>query len=346
MATLVTGKPARAPYVTGEDVSSVQLDLEKIKTKLEQRSFASIDDIRTLVCEELSGLVGTSTLCGLELALLDAWSQENETPLPFALDAKMESPVTYSGIVPLQHSSAALEQLQHFSFTAIKLKVDRQLSDSLHKIQQIRQYFGQDIDIRLDANCSWQYEDALQQIPVFLAEGVNSFEQIFAKGQEMQMGKITQQFGKEALIMADESVTTLAQAQLLLDRQLVNSFNLKISKNGGIFNTLKIYTLAQQYGIPCQLGAHFGETSILTAAGHLLAGLADFTFHEGGFGTHLLREDLGYPALSINVKGEIHRKLNSWSKGGWGFTVQPTVLDRYGSLLPSGHINVKRRGCT
>lgn len=85
-------------------------------------------------------------------------------------------------------------------------------------------------------------------------------------------------------------------------------FNLKISKNGGLFNTLAIYRLAQEHGIACQLGAHFGETGILTGAGILFGALAGpLTALEGGLGTHLLEYDLFDAGLQIDSRAQIEQ---------------------------------------
>ena len=106
--------------------------------------------------------------------------------------------------------------------------------------------------------------------------------------------------------MADESLTSLAQATYLIQHQVCNHFNLKISKLGGILRTLEIYQLAKEAGIPCQLGAHFGETSLLTAAGMLFASLTpNLISMEGGLGTHILERDIFENSLKIDRNGII-----------------------------------------
>src|SRR5690606_22528882 len=116
---------------------------------------------------------------------------------------------------------------------------------------------------------------------------------VFLPDQDEAAARLQRHFGDDLCLMADESVTTLATARRLIRTQACRRFNLKVSKHGGLFNTLAIYRLAREHGIGCQLGAHFGETSILTAAGILFAALAGpLEALEGGLGTHLLEHDL------------------------------------------------------
>jgi L-alanine-DL-glutamate epimerase-like enolase superfamily enzyme len=47
--------------------------------------------------------------------------------------------------------------------------------------------------------------------------------------------------------------------------------NIKISKCGGLLRSKRIAQLAQSRNVPCQIGAHVGETELLRAAGRSFA---------------------------------------------------------------------------
>lgn len=129
---------------------------------------------------------------------------------------------------------------------------------------------------------------------------------------------------KQISQMADESLTNFASAQRLISARTCNAFNLKISKHGGLFRTLQIAQLAKKHGVPCQLGAHFGETSILTTAGIVLSGLLpDLTAHEGAMGTLILQEDISYSSIHIDHMGRIEHTREIWKDGGWGLSFAP-----------------------
>lgn len=215
----------------------------------------------------------------------------------------------YSGIIPLQAIEklpALLAKWRYVGFADVKIKVSADLADGLARVKLIRELFPKGTPIRLDANAGWTLEQALQQIPAYLGEGITVFEQIFPRGEQTNMQQITAQFGDQAEIMADEELVSFASAKKLAVSRSCNRFNIKLSKVGGIFEALKIHQLAAQHGISVQLGAHFGETSILTAAGIIFATLTkDLKAVEGGFGTHLLERDITSTSLMFDAKAEI-----------------------------------------
>jgi L-alanine-DL-glutamate epimerase-like enolase superfamily enzyme len=91
----------------------------------------------------------------------------------------------------------------------------------------------------------------------------------------------------------DESLCTIADGLWMAEHRGATIFNLRISKNGGLINALRLYNIAKKAGIRCQLGAQVGETSLLSSAGRILAVVTgDLVFHEGSFGTLLLSFDL------------------------------------------------------
>jgi L-alanine-DL-glutamate epimerase-like enolase superfamily enzyme len=296
-------------YVTGESVPSVMKDIAWLEAYLAGKEISDLDALKELLDHEIQQHIGTSTLCGLELALLDALGKSEGKHVLALFGEKEAIKMKYSGIIPLQ----AIEKLpkllatwRYVGFADIKIKVSNDLQDGLARIKVIKELFSEDIPIRLDANAGWTLEEAFSQIPTYLEQGITVFEQIFPRGQQAEMQQVTAKFGDRAEIMADEELVSFAAAQSLAETQACNRFNIKLSKVGGILEALKIHRLAARHGITVQLGAHFGETSLLTAAGIIFATLAkDLKALEGGFGTHLLERDITSQPLMFNQQAEI-----------------------------------------
>ena len=326
------GETCPRPYVTGETPASVIQDYTQTKTHWYQRSFANLEDIQIFILAEMAEKIGPAALCGIELAILDAWGKAQNQHLVNILGGNSNYEVTYSGVVPsgnTKHYQKVLNQLQAFDFTEIKLKVGTDLEDNTEKLRLIKTVFSPDIKLRVDVNTAWSFEDAQKQIPALSAHGVTVFEQIFQIGEEENMGKINQLFGDQIKIMADESITTYKSAKALIENQSCNHFNLKISKNGGILQTLNIFHYLNQNGYTCQLGAHFGETGLLTSAGLIFSSLAkDLTANEGGLGKYLLEEDISSPSLRFNQKAKINLAHVS-NTPGLGVNVDPDFLKKY-----------------
>ena len=130
--------------------------------------------------------------------------------------------------------------------------------------------------------------------------------------------------------MADESSTTYESVKYLIENDLCNFFNFKISKNGGIFNAQRIYRLITENGAGCQLGAHFGETSLLTMAGLLFSANAPkISNFEGALGTYLLEADICKPSIKIDQNGKIGRALQAIEAPGLGFEIDQDLLFKY-----------------
>ena len=313
-------------YVTGENVQSVMDDIKWLQETITGTQIKNLDDLIPFLAIAILPHIGTATLCGLELALLDALGKSKEKHILALFGEKRAIKMHYSGILPLQpleKLAKLLEAWRYVGFADIKIKVSRDLQDGLARIKLARELFSSDIPIRLDANAGWELEDAWEQIPIYLQHGVGVFEQIFPSGQTENMRKVTARFGAQAEIMADEELTSFEAARQLAESQSCNRFNIKLSKVGGIFEALRIQELAGRHNISVQLGAHFGETSLLTAAGIVFATLAkDLKAVEGGFGTHLLTRDITEKSLMFDRDAVIDWGESSSLGKGWGFNMK------------------------
>jgi L-alanine-DL-glutamate epimerase-like enolase superfamily enzyme len=133
--------------------------------------------------------------------------------------------------------------------------------------------------------------------------------------------------------MADESLLGMASARELIDKNACNHFNLKISKLGGLLTALDVYQLAHANGIPCQLGAHFGETSLLGTAGIILANKApQLTNLEGAMSGLLLENDIFAPAVQHDLKGQLNSE-EYLKLHGWSSCLEAGAFDQYAHLL-------------
>lgn len=321
-------------YVTGENSASVRRDIAIMVKRLKEQNLVSMTVIRQLFLGDLFQDMGLAAICGLELAVLDAWSKTYQQPILTALsEDTVAKPLHYSGVFPLtsiETLTILLEKYQQFEFKDIKLKIGTDLADTIAKLALIRHYFGTKTNIRVDVNTSWNLDVARQQIPILLEEGVDTFEQIFPAHCLYDLQIIHSEFGKRANIMVDEAITSMKQAEFLTQHRICNHFNLKISKHGGIFRTLQIYEWIIQYGLKCQLGAHFGETSILTAAGTIVATLAEqLSNQEGAFGTYLLKEDICERPLMFGKDARLLPDLLKKETLGWGLCVVEERLKRF-----------------
>lgn len=326
------GESCPRTYVTGETMESVRTDLQKIAPRLYERPVSSPEELKARLYQWEKKGIGNSSLCAVELAWLDAWSRTENKPLTELLGVSGDKTLSYSLILPLlspQKMAGLFQNLSAFRPPKIKFKVDKDLDSAIAKVKLIQEYFGFDTPIRVDVNGGWTLAEALENIPALMKQGVYSFEEPLPAGQMMELSELTRRFGSEARIMVDESLLSLYKAQFLLEHGLCNHFNLKISKLGGIFRTQDVYRLAAEYGVSCQLGAHFGETSLLTAAGLLLAATAGpLTACEGAMGEFLLERDIGQPSIRHALNGALSME-DYLAKPGLTEMVDGDLVEKY-----------------
>ena len=82
----------------------------------------------------------------------------------------------------------------------------------------------------------------------------------------------------------------LSDAKKLIEAKACDIINIKISKCGGLLKSKEIRDFAESKNMPCQVGAHVGETDILGKAGKYFAMTTRNLFCFEGF-SHLLFED-------------------------------------------------------
>lgn len=312
MADGVTGYGESCPrsYVTGESMADVAQDVQQLRSQLVSEPIHSPAELQQKLTSWAGLGIGASTRCALELAWLDAWSRSQGRSLQELLGITTGISLSYSMVLPLLSSrtlAGLLQGLAHLRPPAIKLKVDENQSGNLTCIEVIREHYGPEMPIRVDVNGGWTRDQAKVFLPELLDAGIQSFEQPLDPADLEGLQQLTQLFGDEVLIMADESLLGPESARYLLENRICNHFNLKISKLGGLLSSLEVYQLAAEHGIACQLGAHFGETSLLTSAGALLAAMVDgkLSACEGALGQFLLSADICEPSIQQDRYGKL-----------------------------------------
>jgi muconate cycloisomerase len=133
--------------------------------------------------------------------------------------------------------------------------------------------------------------------------GIESYEQPVGAHDLDGLARLTAELPEDVVV--DESLCTLDDARTLIAARACSVFNVRVSKCGGPLAALELVALAQASGLVCQLGAQVGESGILTAAGRLVATVADpaFRHHEGADNLFLLQRDLTVENLTVRPGG-------------------------------------------
>lgn len=332
------GEGAPRPYVTGETVQSMLNHLaNELWPAVAEREVPSVLSEGELGL--LDGHIGPSiggdhqaSRAALELAILDCVLRRAGLSATQILLPRRDK-VIYSGVLtagPLDKTLALGRQMKLIGLNQIKIKVG--LGDDLARVRAIRELFGPEASLRVDANGAWSYEEAKQMLEDLAALQIAAVEQPLRRGP---VAELRQLHATSPLpIVVDESLVTMDDAEALIAERAADYFNIRVSKCGGLHRSLELARRANEAGIKVQVGSQAGETAILSAAGRLLAvAVEDLSFAEGSYGTLLLTEDVSFEAVRFG-----HRGLARPMRGpGLGVTVLEERLTAYArSVLELG----------
>lgn len=326
------------PYVTGETVEScLKIISQELGPKLLAHDFNNVKDIKMFVLglhDNPETGKNLAAICAIELALIDAFSKhEKKNIYQFLELPAQKKSIEYSMIVSTENE----EKIKKYTTIAkrlwiknLKLKVTNSISYNENVLQIMKKYYPKSI-IRVDANCIWTVDEAIEQISMMKKHNIVSCEQPTKKEDFQALAQLVKRF-PEIKICVDESLCSFADAKTLIDNKSTTLLNIRISKNGGIFNSLRIYNYAKKNGIQSQLGAQVGETAILSFFGRIFAAITgDLKFHEGSFGPYLLKEDIVKKKFVFGCRGKANTVFEGY---GNPLKIDETIIEKYQVTTP------------
>lgn len=280
-------------YVTGETVDSVKKSLHKIDIsmladQIIQKSNSLRDSINRI--DELLKSLKPNLRCTLEIAFLDILGKIHNLSITDIVKSFLTSPM-----IANQNKKDFFQttQVMDFSipkdvfinergpFHCVKVKVGNQFEENLSRIAYIRKCLGNEVPIILDANMAWTLNQAIDMAKKLRHLNITYYEEPLQQrcwGDYRSFREATCQ-----KVMLDESLCNYSDALISHDQKSCDMFNIRISKCGGIMNSIRLIEFAYKNEIEYQLGAQVAEMGPLIAAGrHLMDSISGFFAFEGG----------------------------------------------------------------
>ena len=341
--TVGYGEAVARPYVTGETVDSCLAFMAQTLWPVVQHvDYPLPPDNQAEALDWLNGIVATlpkqsgtgaeddrvvawnAALAGWELALIDCLLKSQGRSLSQILPPQRKQ-VIYSGVVTASSIEQAVKMTKRFKqFGLPHLKIKITGADDPARIAAVRAAAGSEMSLRLDGNGAYDLESAVSTCQALAEFKIDSAEQMLPRGDRAALAAL--QASAPIPQMVDESLVTLEDAKALIEAQACQWFNLRISKCGGLAQTIAIAQLATAANLRLQLGCQVGETAILSAAGrHLAAWLPQLEFVEGSYGKLLLSQDVSRNPIHFGHGG----KAPLLKRPGLGVEVQDSVLATY-----------------
>lgn len=294
-------------YLTGETAGGVEEYLcSPALGDLLNRDFASWEELRGVLTargDEAERTGRLAAFAALEVAAIDLWARGAGLPVARVLGGVRRRSFEYSG--PISAGSGWKTRLRAvmfrgFGFRQIKVKVG--FPGDVAALRTVRRIVGPRADIRVDANCAWQREEALERLREMAAYGISCAEQPLPAPDLAGLAWLAER--SPVPLMADESLTGLESARKLLALGVPVMFNVRLAKCGGLLRSLALVEMARAAGTGWQLGCLVGETGILAMAGrHFAAATGDYRYLEGSYGPYFLRRDVVRTRVGFGRRG-------------------------------------------
>ena len=322
------GEGCPREYVTGETSQSAFSFLEKYGQEIAGAA-TKLETFRGWI-EEHKYLIdkNPSAFCAFELAVLDLLGQRKNLELEPLLDLPhLKKPVTYTAVLGDSSPKKTLAMswaYKLYGFSDFKVK----LSGDLARDQKRFAKLPKSATLRVDANNLWTDAETCIAYCKRLGRSFWAIEEPVQAFNVDAMHEIANELNTK--IILDESC--LNKEHIFLYSQNAGQYiaNIRVSKCGGILRSIDLAKDCSTFGIDVILGAHVGETSLLTRAALTVGqGMNNKPLaREGAYGKILLKQDISEPSVRFGRNGILQPdNFQFLSKSGLGISVNPELVN-------------------
>ncbi|MGD1959880.1 MAG: mandelate racemase/muconate lactonizing enzyme family protein [Fulvivirga sp.] len=261
-----SGNPSE--YVVGENLTSTMDvlnagNLDFIKGRDIRHFYSILNDIQETLPKN------PAARAALDIAIHDAFTKYLDIPLAQFLGQRINSLPT-SVTIGIKNVEDTLEEAQEYygmGFRIVKVKTGKTLEEDIARVKKLREKFGKQFIIRVDANQGYNTEMLLKFFYDTKEDEVELIEQPVPANAINELKKLPDEVKK--IIAADESLIDPSDAFTLASGSRASDiYNIKLMKSGGIFPARRIASIAQAASIDLMWGCNDESSISITAALH------------------------------------------------------------------------------
>jgi L-alanine-DL-glutamate epimerase-like enolase superfamily enzyme len=210
-----------------------------------------------------------SARAALDIALYDVFTKFLNVPLVTFLGQKIRSLPTSNtiGIKNVEETLKEATDFIHHGFKILKIKLGKDLAEDIERLVKLRERFGNDVMIRIDANQGYTVDETIEFYKRTKSLNIELIEQPLPAKAVAEMKGLPDEI--KAKIAADESLITPKDAVSLIKPPFAAGiFNIKLMKCGGVSQGLKIADVAHHEGVDLFWGCNDESIVSITAALH------------------------------------------------------------------------------
>ena len=323
------GEIAPLPAFGGESLADARKLLPALVARLHHRTLHEALDL--VLTERKAGSKAASTLCGLEISLLDVIGKAEGCGVCTLLSPAGSAPraaVPVNAVIGARATEAATAtalDARRRGFRCVKLKVGWGVSvhEEIERVAAVRDAIGPAMHLRLDANEAWNLKESIAILSQCVPYDIQYIEQPLKAHDLAGMRTLRQAI--PIPIAADEALHSLESAHLVLDSEAADILVIKPQLAGGLRVGQQIIQAATERGVRSVITSTLEAGIGLVAALHLAAASPAITLECGLATLHLLSDDLLIDDLPVS-----DGFLPVPTGPGLGVALDWEALDRFG----------------
>ncbi len=274
------GEGSTIPQITGESPEGVAATTKYVLGTLAGRTFGGLEDFSAAVDAAIHA--NPTAKDAIDIAVHDLLGKHWGLHVTQMLGGRLaELPTSLTiGLVPVDESLRQLAELQAERCSIIKVKVGGKVEDDIARVRAVAEHLRGE-RFYVDANQGYSLRDAIRLSAVLSERGAMFFEQPLNRHALEDLRALRK--ATSVPVMLDESISAPRDVVEAVRREAADYVNVKLTKSGGIRNSMKTLITAQAYGIEAMVGCMV-EGKLGTAAGLCVAssvGNVKFTDLDG-----------------------------------------------------------------
>ncbi len=269
----------------------------------------------------------------VEMALWDLAGRRQGQPVAQLLGQVVRQRIEVAACMGICRPEQAEELAAAYAeqgYRVLKIKAGRRVEEDLATVQAIHRGSRGRLQVRVDPNCGYDYQEALRLARGLEPYPVEYLEQPLPEDALAESARLRQQ--TRVPVALNESVYGPDSVRRILDLKAADVLVVETYQAGGVWPCVLIGRLAQEAGVPCVM--HCGHDLGLKTAAMLHVAASSPAFGAAHDTTYYgLQSDIARPKLPIRSG---HMELPSGP--GLGVEVDPELLKRYALATASGSV--------
>ena len=216
----------------------------------------------------------------LDTAFWDLKGQQEQHSLVDLLGGVVHNPLAVTEqifIADWEQSERELAEIVSRGTTKLKVKTGFSPAEDIQLIRKVRQFVGNDVEIRVDANRAYSLSESRALYKAMADLGVLAVEEPL--NNRADLGRFRREIGLP--VMLDESVLTTADLEEAIASEAIDSLNIKLTRVGGISEAMTYQRRCEAAGVAVSLGCNEDLGPGMAAILHLAAASPDLYSMEG-----------------------------------------------------------------